>query len=307
MRIQTLSAFLLAAVLAGCGGGGGPGNNMPPPPPSVALPITLAETGSFGAADPSKALSGFQVLNTRSEYDAFVFGTPGPNNPSELRELDYTQFSVLYVEGPATDALGDTARVIEIRRTNGTQDSVRGERCMSDPNGIPTPSRAHRPYAYYIIPKLMAGATFSWSTVATNCVTVTRVDLAFIASSEWGFPSNLPSPPPGSVIRSQAELDAVLPSFAPGAVPVQYLRPDFTQVTLILVQMWRWMDPSYVRVHSVLVNDDGSRDAIAEFCGRSFAHVAFAGTLALYAVPRFNEDLRTTVIRHLPGTCVLPP
>jgi len=246
------------------------------------------------------------VLNTRAEYDAFVFGTAGLANPEELRELDYAQFSVLYLEAPATDALADTARVLELRRTGGSQDSIVAERCMADPNGIPTPARSHRPYAYYIIPKLLAGFSFSWRTAASGCSTVAPTNLVFIAASDWGFPTGLPAPPLAGVIRTQAELDAVLPSFPPGAVPAQFLRPDFSQLTLILASMSRWMDPSHIRIHSVLVNTDGSRDAIAEFCGRSFAHVAFAGTIALYAVPKFEDELRITVIRHEPGACVLP-
>src|SRR5688572_2536305 len=164
MNSTRLFLLALAALVAGCGGGGGSGQTPTPPPPSQALSITLAATGSIGGLGVSSVPSGLLLVNTLAEYDALYATGGGPQKPPELRTLDFTQNSIFYVEGPADDFLGATARLREIRRVSGTQDSVSAERCTNDAAGIPTPSRAHRPYAFYVVPKLMAGVTYAWST-----------------------------------------------------------------------------------------------------------------------------------------------
>ena len=313
MRIPIL---VLVLAVAGCGGGGSSDSPPPPPPQGQALTITLAGTGSLSYEFPSAAVSGLRVLDSLAEYDSFAppvnAGLEAPHKPPELRALDFTQFSVMYVEGPLDDFLGAVVRLVEIRRFDGTRDTVTAERCTLDPNGIPTPSRAYRPYAFYVIPKLMSSTTYAWSTaVSPGCSTVSPVDFTFIAGGEWGGSTGRSPPPFGSrAIRTQADLDALLPSFAPGAIPAQYRTPDFSQVTLLFVMGHGDFDVnSYVRIERVLMNDDNSRDVIAEYCGHFLRHLGAPvthGPFALYAVPRFTEEARFTRIDKLPGACVLP-
>ena len=305
------SLFLVAALAAGCGGGGGDnsGPNNPPPPASVTLPITLVSTGSMTGVFSSAVPSGLAVLNTLAEYDA-LYSLGGANKPPELRALDFTQSSVFYVEGPADDFLGATARLREIRRTGGTLDTVSAERCTNDAAGIPTPSRAQRPYAFYVVPKLMAGAGFAWITsLAPGCATVDVVSpLTRAGVGDWNVGLGRPQPAyTFRAIRSQAELDAILPSFPLGEVPPQYRAPDFSQVTLLFVSGPGDNDPnSYVRVDRVYANDDGSRDVIVEYCGNDIVSLATHIPFALYVVPRFTEAARMVVINRVPGACALP-
>jgi hypothetical protein len=311
MRIQTLPAFLLlVASLVGCGGGGGSGQTPTPPPPSQALSITLVSTGSMPGFFASAVPSGLALINSLAEYDALYFGLAGPQKPLDLRTLDFAQNSIFYVEGPADDFLGATARLREIRRTSGTQDSVSAERCTNDAAGIPTPSRAHRPYAFYIVPKLMAGVTYAWSTaLSPGCSTVEMVSpLTRAGVGDFGAAFGRPQPPyEFRAIRSQAELDAVLPSFPLGEIPPQYRAPDFSQVTLLFVAGFGDNDPnSYVRVDRVYTNDDGSRDVIVEYCGHSSVSIPTHIPFALYVVPRFTEAARMVRIERVPGACALP-
>src|SRR5687768_12450402 len=319
MLAARLLALALAAVVAACGGSNG-GSNAPSSQP---LSITLVETGSFPVFIPPATVAGFRLLNSLAEYDAFPQDARecplsstwcgAPYKPTELRTLDFTQFSVMYVEGPADDFLGATVRLAEIRRTDEARDSVMAERCTLNPNGVPTPNFAYRPYAFYIVPKLLATTTYAWtSATSPACGTASPVPFTFVAAGEFGGPEwtgEWPSSP--LAIRTQAELNYLLPYFAPGTIPPQYLAPDFSQVTLLYVTgVADFYLDSYVRVDRVLLNDDGSRDVIAEYCG---AHIDRLGapvnhiSFALYAVPRFTGEVRLTVIPHPVGTCILPP
>lgn len=317
MRSTRIPTLVLILAVAGCGGGGSSDSSPPPPPEGQSLTITLAGTGSLSYEYPSPAVSGLRVLDSLAEYDAFAppvnAGNEAPRKPPELRALDFTRFSVMYVEGPLDDYLGAVVRLVEIRRYDGTRDAVNAERCTLDPNGIPTPSRAYRPYAFYVIPKLMSTTTYGWSTaVSPGCSTVSQAAATFIAAGEWDVALGGSPPPFGSrAIRTQADLDALLPFFAPGAIPAQYRAPDFSQLTLLFVAGRGDFDAnSHVRVDRVLVNDDNSRDVIAEYCGhflRRLGAPVTHGPFALYAVARYAEDTRFTVIDHVPGSCVLAP
>nr|AUN35553.1 hypothetical protein [uncultured bacterium] len=303
-RLHAL-VFLALLFVAACSGGGSTSNpDSPPPPAGTKLDVTLAATGSLPFDFQSTTPSGFRVMATKDEYIAFASGI----GPPELRDIDYTQSSVLYLEGPLLDDLASVVRLVEVRRMDGTRDVVTGERCTPDVNAIPTPSRAYRSYAYYVVPKLLPPTTFAWVNAAPpSCATVSAaVNPTFIAEGKWNTVTGPPMPAFSfKVIRSQADLDALLPLFAPGAIPPQYMAPDFGQVTLLYLSQGIFDPNAYLRIGRVLVNDDDSRDVIAEFCGDFFPHVAFTGTAVLYAMPRFIDDARLTVIRHRAGSCFL--
>ncbi len=308
MRVTSLLVSIFVGALTGCGGGGGGSDPTPPPPPSnQTLSITLAGTGSMPAFFSSDVPLGFRQMNSLAEFDALYFGLAGPNKPLELRALDFTRFSVIYVEGPADDFPGAAVRLVEIRRTGGTVDTVIGERCTNDLAAIPTPTRAHRPYAFYIVPKLSASTTYVWSIAVSPCATVTPVNFTRVAVGDIMVGSGLPQPNHESKpIRSQAEWSALLPSFPPGAVAPQYLTPDFSQVTLLYVRAYGdWDQNSYVRIFRINENTDGSIDVVAEYCGYSGGGVAFHAAHAVYAVPAFGEAVRFAFLEHEPGSCVL--
>ena len=303
--MKTTRAFLLAlaALVAGCGGGGGSGNSGNEDP-GVVLPTTLAATGAFHNQFPSAALSGFRVFSSLAEYDGFT--NLGPNKPVALRALDYNVNSVLYVEGPADDFLGATVRLLEIRRFDGTRETITGERCTNDIAGIPTPSRANRPYAFYVIPKLTSSVTFAGnSRVGAACQTVDVVSpLTRVAVGQVGPASGLPPPPFESrAIRSQAELDALKPSFPPGAIPQEYQAPNFATTTLLYVQARDNDANSFVRVAHVYRNLDGSHDVISEYCGNRGDFIPVQTAHALYAVPAFTGETHFVVIDRVPGAC----
>ena len=309
MRIDRLHVLFFALVLAGCGGGGGSGNpdNPPPPDPGTVLPVTLVSTGSFHASNPSAALSGFRAFTTLAELDAFQ--AAGVEKPVSLRSVDFNVNAVLYLEGPADDFLPATVRLVEFRRFDGTRETVTGERCTNDVAGIPTPSRAQRPYAFYIVPKLLSTTFAATARVGAACTTVETVSpLTRAAVGDWNSGFGRPQPPVGlQVIRTQAQLDAVLPSFALGDVPPQYRAPDFSEVTLLFVAGAGDNDPqSYVRVDRVLANDDGTREVIAEYCGDSTVFIGTHIPFALYVVPRFDTAARLVAIERIPGACALP-
>lgn len=256
--------------------------------------------------NPSAALSGFRLMNTLAELDQLAGA--GPDVPTDLRALNFAQSSVMYVEGPADDFLGATVRLVEIRRFDGTRDQVTGERCTNDIAGIPTPNRANRPYALYVVPKLVS-VTFAATSAVAPCSTVTALSpLTRVGIGDFNTGAGRPQPPFGSrAIRTQADLNALLPSFLPGAVSAPYLQPDFSQVTLLFVaHTGDWDATSYVRIERAYENDDGSVDVIAEYCGNSMTGVPIHQAFALYAVPRFDDATRFTIIERIPGVCALP-
>ena len=114
MKTTRAHLLALAALVAGCGGGGGSSDGNPQDP-GVVLPPTLAATGAFHNQFPPAALSGFRVLGSLAEYDAF--NNPGPNKPVALRAAR------IFVE-----------QGFQLAATSGTADHL-------EANGVPVVTR----------------------------------------------------------------------------------------------------------------------------------------------------------------------
>ena len=292
------NVFLVALLLAGCGGSSGP-----PPPEKIFA--TLVDVGFADAFVAPPAAGGYIAI--RSMADLAKISEQGVGPDPVITSMDFNTRMGLYLEGVANLDPGSVVRLVEVLKIDNNVVQVTAEQCGSGAGASPS----QRPFAVYTLPALTGSFMVQWRVVAAEqCTTVQPVAATLVTSGTHSdFDAN-PLPFSSAALRHQDDLDPVLPALP--ALPAEYRAPDFSRLTLVLLNHISAYEPTdYVRAYRVYANPDGSRDIMVEYCLTATPpqNVPRYKPFALYAVPAFTGDYRFTYTYtvDISGACVTMP
>jgi hypothetical protein len=282
---------LLALLVASCSSG-----DDEEVPNTQYVPFTLVATGVAPAGAPILP-SAVTVIRNQAELDQLRQGRFTP--PASLANFDFTQGDIVYVEANGDRDPTSVARLLQVSR-NGDSDFVTAETCST----VSREPGDHRPFALYTLPKLNVIEAVAMSLGFFDCPSAKRLPATLVAA---GSPSPfccLPPRPP-TFIRDQATLNALAALLPAGTIPAAYAAPDFSQVTLVYLEVVGQSDAQgYVRVMGVYESVDASRDIVAERCEVTTDFEAPFASYAIYAIPRIATDARIAFVSNAPPNCL---
>lgn len=291
-RLLTLLACLF---LSACGGGGG--SNEPDAPP-VKVAATLVLTGE-ARLDPAPIAAGFLLITNVAELDALAARFRLNEIPQQYRSPNFAQFDMVYLEGTGDNDHRSQVRIVDAERASDGDVSIDAEFCG---NALATTAN-HRPYALYLVPKVGGETSLEWGIAQhPGCVSLKRIEVTRVAAGDLVGGDSMPN----HVIRSQAQLDAVLAGIPAGTVPAQFLAPDFSTRSLIVLGAADNDPMSYVRIVDVLENPDKTYHVRSEFCGHSIVFIPNHQPFALYATPVLAGEVRFEAILDHPPSAASP-
>lgn len=302
--LNTCGALVVSVAIGACGGGGGIASTPTPPPVEVPTPIgaTLIQAGSvLPAAQPSSTR--MRLIQSKADLDAVILRLPPGSILLQDSAPDFSSMNLVYLEGAGDNDPSSAVSLSSARKNSDGSSSFNVEYC----GNLSSPA-THRPFSLYTVPALTGAATFAEvASQLPNCGGRTRVPATLVASGDLSGGKYLPLPPERFMIATnQGQWNTALQRI-PGAVPQQYVNPDFTQVNMVYLEGYGDNDQaSYVRLLDLLRASPSDYFLYAEYCGSSIVFIATHTGFAVYAVPLLPVGVRVEWSSKQPPNCLVP-